>query len=94
MSTVLFQKTSSKIIQKYSKQGFTGADLHFHTEFSMDAISKIENVLHLAKKKNIGFAVTDHNQIGGAVKAIKLKKQKKQDTLVIPAVEATCKEGA
>jgi predicted metal-dependent phosphoesterase TrpH len=94
MSSVLFQNISAKTIQKYNQQGYTGADLHFHTEFSMDAISKIENVLHLAKKKRIGFAVSDHNQIGGAIKALKLKKQKKQDTLVIPAVEATCKEGA
>ncbi len=94
MSTVLFQKITPAIIEKYTTRGYTGIDLHFHTEFSMDAISKVDNVLKLAKKKNIGFAVSDHNQIGGALKALKLAKQKKQETLVIPAVEATSKEGS
>lgn len=94
MSDILFQKATSAVIENYLHRGYTGADLHFHTEFSMDAISKVENVLALARKKKIGFAVTDHNQIRGALKAVKLKKQKKQDTLVLPAVEATCKEGA
>lgn len=106
MSKALFQKITQENINKYNKEGMIGADLHFHTEFSMDAISKVENVLHLARKKKIGFAVSDHNQISGALKAVKLAKQKKyqsesqnkqhqgQQPLVIPAVEATCKEGA
>lgn len=97
MSDILFQKITPTVIEKYTHRGYTGADLHFHTEYSLDAISKISNVLAHAKKKNIGFAVTDHNQIGGAIKAVKLAKQlaqqKKQETLVLPGVEATCKEG-
>ncbi len=94
MNTVLFHNVTARSIQKYSMQGYSGADLHFHTEFSMDAISKVDNVLHLANKKKIGFAVTDHNQIVGALKAVKYAKQKKQHSFVIPAIEATCKEGA
>lgn len=104
MSDALFKKASNEIIEKYRKRDMFGADLHFHTEYSMDAISKVENVLHLAKKKQIGFAVSDHNQIGGALKAVKLAKQyknraqsnhqKDQQPMVIPAVEATCKEGS
>lgn len=99
MSDALFKKATQDLIEKYQHREMLGADLHFHTEFSMDAISKVENVLHLAKKKQIGFAVSDHNQIAGALKAVKLAKQKEQQTrqeqpLVIPAIEATCKEGA
>ncbi len=94
MTNSLFQKITPTLLSSYKKQGYTAADLHFHTEYSMDAISKIENVLKLAHKKKIGFAVTDHNQIGGALKAVKLQKQKKQASFVIPGIEATCKEGS
>lgn len=94
MLTSLFQKTTPSLLSSYKKQGYTTADLHFHTKYSLDAISKPENVLKLAQKKKIGFAVTDHNQIDGAVKAVKLQKQKKQAVFVIPGIEATCKEGS
>lgn len=94
MHPSLFQKITPSLLSSYKKQGYTAADLHFHTEYSMDAVSKVENVLKLAQKKKIGCAVTDHNQIDGAVKAVKIQKQKKQAAFVIPGIEATCKEGS
>jgi len=36
-------------------------DLHLHTKYSFDALTKPETLLKVAKKKKIGIAVTDHN---------------------------------
>ena len=36
-------------------------DMHMHSHYSCDAITKPETMIKLAKKKNIGIAITDHN---------------------------------
>jgi len=61
-------------------------DCHFHSRYS-DGSAKIEEILEKAKKKNIGVAITDHNEIRGALEAY-------HNTLgvpVIPGIEVSCK---
>ena len=64
--------------------------MHFHTEYSMDAVSDIRAVLARCRKRGYGVAITDHNDIRGAVKAWQMKK----DEFVVPGMEASTKEGA
>jgi len=49
------------------------ADLHIHTEYSMDSASKIEDIISTCAKKGINcLSVTDHGAIEGAVKMQKI----------------------
>jgi len=88
MGSVIFKKPP---IKRLKKDGMTGIDLHFHTRYSMDAISKIDSSMKKAAKKGFGFAVTDHNEIKGAIEAFKAAKQK--NVIIIPGIEVTCKTG-
>ncbi|MDD5650359.1 MAG: PHP domain-containing protein [Candidatus Nanoarchaeia archaeon] len=43
-------------------------DMHFHTKYS-DGSANIDTIARICKKNNIGVAITDHNEIRGAVLA-------------------------
>lgn len=65
------------------------ADLHVHTEFSLDGVTTPEQLIETAKARGIGcVAVTDHNEF----KAYELLKDNK-DVIIIPAEEVSSKEG-
>ncbi|MBU0615528.1 MAG: PHP domain-containing protein [Nanoarchaeota archaeon] len=87
MTKYYLQKPNFKKLQKES---ITGVDMHFHTEYSMDGISRVDNALRKAKNLGIGFAVTDHNEIKGVIKAEKLKKNQ----FFVPGIEITSKIGS
>lgn len=91
MSIAFIQKPVMKgpILALTKKVGYRGVDTHFHTEFSMDGTSKIESVLERCRNEHFGVAITDHNEIQGAVKAFKLKTTE----FVVPGVELVCHEG-
>ena len=61
-------------------------DLHLHTNCS-DAGFTVKQAIDQAKKLNIGLAITDHNNIKGALEAEKYK-----DLLTIPSIEIGTKE--
>ena len=66
---------------------YTVVDLHFHTHYS-DGNNSIEEIAKQAGKLGIGVAITDHNEIKGAVEIDSYK-----DILSIPGIEITSKEG-
>jgi len=67
-------------------------DFHIHTQFSFDSLAKIEDVLKKAKEKGIDcIAITDHNEIEGALRAVEISKN--FGILVIPGIEVKTKEG-
>ncbi|MBW2250609.1 MAG: PHP domain-containing protein [Deltaproteobacteria bacterium] len=66
---------------------YTVVDLHFHTHYS-DGNNSIEEIAEQAGKLGIGVAITDHNEIKGAVEIDSYK-----DVLSIPGIEITSKEG-
>lgn len=47
-------------------------DLHVHTSHSIDCAEPVEKVVAYARKKVDGIAITDHNEIEGAVRAHRL----------------------
>lgn len=80
---IQFEKPNlTELIRQY-----TVADLHFHTHYS-DGNNSIEEIAKQAGKLGIGVAITDHNEIKGAVEIDSYK-----DILSVPGIEITSKEG-
>lgn len=69
-------------------QNHTVVDLHFHTRFS-DGINTIDAVAKRARELGIGIAITDHNEIQGAIAIAEY-----EDLLTIPGIEITSAEGS
>jgi predicted metal-dependent phosphoesterase TrpH len=67
---------------------YTVVDMHFHTHYS-DGFSAVEDVARRVRELGIGIAITDHNDIKGAVEI-----HKDTSILSIPGIEITSKEGA
>ena len=66
-------------------------DLHMHTDHSHDCATPVEVLLHTARERGLGaIAVTDHNEISGALEA----RAKAEGVKVIVAEEVkTAKQG-
>jgi len=62
-------------------------DMHFHTHYS-DGFSAVEEIANRVCELGIGIAITDHNDIRGAVEI-----HKDTSILSIPGIELTSKEG-
>lgn len=90
MSCVIFQRPPVKALKK---EGFLGIDMHFHTKYSLDAVSRINTAIKKAQRKGFGFAITDHNTIKGVSAAYKLIKNSSAAPLIIPGIELTCRNG-
>ena len=68
------------------------ADLHVHTSYSHDSISKPEEIIKAALQKGIDcVAITDHNEIRGAIEAVRLAFD--LPILIIPGIEIKTKQG-
>jgi hypothetical protein len=66
----------------------TMIDMHVHTRYS-DGLNSIHTMAQRAVELGIGIAVTDHNEIRGA-----LEIYKNPDVLTIPGIEITSREGS
>jgi len=70
------------------------ADLHTHTIFSKDSLSRVEDVLAAAMKRGMGaIAITDHDAVEGAVEAQKIASARKLPLQVIAGEEVSTDEG-
>lgn len=67
---------------------YTAIDLHFHTRYS-DGVNTVKEVAQRAQRLGIGIAVTDHNDIRGAVEIDSCP-----GLLSIPGIEITSREGS
>lgn len=68
------------------------ADLHIHTIYSYDGTASVPAVLSRAKQVGLNvIAITDHDEIKGALKAFDLAPQ--YGIEVIPGIEITTAEG-
>jgi len=66
---------------------YTVVDLHFHSNYS-DGYNSIPAIVEKALDLGIGIALTDHNEIRGAVEL-----SASRDVFSIPGIEVTSKEG-
>ena len=69
-------------------QTHTVVDLHFHTHYS-DGLNGVEKIADRARRLGIGVAITDHNEIRGA-----LEMDRHDDIFSIPGIEITSAEGS
>jgi len=72
------------------EEGLLCADMHFHTHYS-DSFTTIPQAMKLAKRRGVGFAVTDHNMIGGALEAYELNRG--GDQFIVPGIEISSWDG-
>jgi predicted metal-dependent phosphoesterase TrpH len=66
----------------------TVVDMHFHSTYS-DGLNRIGKIAAQARRLGIGIAITDHNDIRGA-----LEIDAYDDLLTIPGIELTVAEGS
>jgi len=66
-------------------------DLHVHSKYSEDGIGSPMELIKSLKKKGLhGMAITDHNNIEGYIKTLKIKPK---DFIVIPGIEISTSDG-
>lgn len=75
-------------IARLRAAGYTAVDMHLHTCYS-DGCPRIPDLLSYASKRGIGVAITDHNEISGALQAVSLSREE----LIIPGIELETREG-
>ena len=62
-------------------------DLHLHSRYSVDALSKPQTIVKVCKKNGWGFALTDHDNMNGYTKGKIKEIAKKEKVLLIPGEE-------
>jgi hypothetical protein len=61
---------SASIRKRLGNRDFILCDLHMHTDHSPDCATPVDVLLETAKRRGLGaIAVTDHNEISGAIEA-------------------------
>jgi hypothetical protein len=68
--------------------GYTPVDMHFHT-IHTDGLVGIRDLLSQVRARGIGCAVTDHNEVSGALQACR----EGGDLPVIPGIEISAVDG-
>ena len=77
-----------------SKTAVFRADLHVHTCCSFDSLAAPKDVLAAAVKKGLSaIAITDHNEIAGALEAAEIARKKKLPLQVIMGEEVSTDRG-
>ena len=66
-------------------------DLHIHSQYSDDGMGAPKDIIKVLKKKGMhGMAITDHNNIDGSLRALKVAPK---DFIVVPGVEISTADG-
>lgn len=74
--------------EETAREGHLAADLHVHTNHS-DSFTRVRDLLRSAARQGVGCAVTDHNQVNGAVEACLAAS----GVPVIPGIEVSADDG-
>ena len=74
--------------ESIAEAGYLCADMHVHTDCS-DSNSSIRRLLEIARSRNVGIAVTDHNLIS-SLEGINIDKE---DVFIIPGMEVSTSDG-
>ena len=82
---IVFEKPMPEEIRRL---GLLPADLHFHTRHS-DSTTRVRDALKLAARREIGLAITDHNQVSGVVEA----QRQGIRVPLIPGIEVSASDG-
>ena len=64
------ERPGAALRKKLGEKNFIHVDLHMHTDHSPDCATPVDTLLDTAKKVGLGaIAITDHNEISGALEA-------------------------
>ncbi len=67
-------------------------DSHIHSEYSPDSLSKIDDILKVARRENVDIlAISDHNTADGTSEVV--AKTRNTDILAIPSIEISSSKG-
>ena len=62
-------------------------DLHMHSRYSVDALTKPETIIKICKANGWSFSLTDHNHMHAYTKGKVMQKAKKAGVFMIPGEE-------
>jgi predicted metal-dependent phosphoesterase TrpH len=71
------------------EDGYVAVDMHVHTDHS-DGLIRVRDALVWGRRIGASFAVTDHNAVSGAVRAV---RDADPDQVVVPGIEVSAVEG-
>ncbi len=78
---------------RISKRPLIEVDLHMHTDHSGDCATPVDVLLQTARDRGLGaIAITDHNEVSGALEARRIAAESYEDLKVIVAEEVKTKE--
>ncbi len=83
MQKIIFEKPDIAFLKK----NFALFDMHFHTRYT-DGRNRVEAIARRARALGIGVAITDHNDIRGALELARYR-----DVPSIAGIEITSREG-
>lgn len=63
-------------------------DMHFHSRYSQDSSTPVQEIVRKARELGVLVALTDHNSINGVLEA-----HERSPGVIMPAVEITTSEG-
>ena len=79
--------------ERISARPLIEVDLHMHTDHSGDCATPVDVLLQTARDRGLGaIAITDHNEVSGALEARRIAEQSYEDLKVIVAEEVKTKE--
>ncbi len=79
--------------ERISKRPLIEVDLHMHTDHSGDCATPVDVLLQTARDRGLGaIAITDHNEVSGALEARRIAAEQFDDLKVIVAEEVKTKE--
>ena len=79
--------------RRIAKRPLIEVDLHMHTDHSPDCATPVEVLLETARDRGLGaIAITDHNEVSGALEARKIAAEQMGDIKVIVAEEVKTAE--
>jgi len=79
--------------ERISARPLIEVDLHMHTDHSGDCATPVDVLLQTARDRGLGaIAITDHNEVSGALEARRIATEKFDDLKVIVAEEVKTKE--
>lgn len=79
--------------ERISTRPLIEVDLHMHTDHSGDCATPVDVLLQTARDRGLGaIAITDHNEVSGALEARRIAEDSYDDLKVIVAEEVKTKE--
>jgi predicted metal-dependent phosphoesterase TrpH len=82
-----------EIRERIAQRPLIEVDLHMHTDHSGDCATPVDVLLQTARDRGLGaIAITDHNEVSGALEARKIAEESFDDLKVIVAEEVKTAE--